>query len=384
MRANTLISLGIAVVLALMAVFGVRTWLNSQRAELMASAQTQLAKSPKHFVVVAKSNLRFGERLTVEKLELLEWANDRIPDGAFTEIEPLVGASDEEARYVLSSITSGEMILPSKITSPGQRAKLSTAISPGMKAVSIRVNDVLGVAGFVLPGDRVDVMLTRENRNNNEEPYVDVLLQGVRVVAIDQIADDRKDQPSVVRTVTFEVTTEEAQKLMLGSTIGTLSLALRNIVSTGFEAAERVTMTDLDSADSAGREEAQAAAREAAMKASEEARLAAEQREREQLERLNALEATIKSIGTEVVEKLDSVQQGQEKSSTAADVASEAVAPEPIVIEKEVIVEKIVEVAPPPPEFVNVGVVRGGQRAEYRVNSTVVATPAGEAVTPTE
>ncbi|MFC6639822.1 Flp pilus assembly protein CpaB [Sulfitobacter sediminilitoris] len=75
------------------------------------------------------------------------------------------------------------------------------------------MNDVLGVAGFVLPGDRVDVLLTRDE-------FVDVLLQGLKVLAIDQIADELKDNPSVVRTVTFEVNTEEAQKLVLGEMLG--------------------------------------------------------------------------------------------------------------------------------------------------------------------
>ena len=84
-----------------------------------------------------------------------------------------------------------------------------------MKAVSIRVNDVLGVAGFVLPGDRVDIMLTRSDKAVGT--YTDVLLQGVKVLAIDQTADDRADKPSVARTVTFEVSTQEAQKLTLAA-----------------------------------------------------------------------------------------------------------------------------------------------------------------------
>ncbi|MGO7388837.1 Flp pilus assembly protein CpaB, partial [Rhizobium ruizarguesonis] len=91
----------------------------------------------------------------------------------------------------------------------------------------------LGVAGFVRPSDRVDVLLTRVVREpaGNDQTFVDVLLQGVKVLAVDQTADERKDEPSVVKTVTFEVTTDEAQRLTLGSSIGTLSLALRNIAS---------------------------------------------------------------------------------------------------------------------------------------------------------
>jgi pilus assembly protein CpaB len=116
-----------------------------------------------------------------------------------------------------------------------------------MKAVSIRVNDVLGVAGFVRPSDRVDVLLTRVVRGpaGNDQSLVDVLLQGVKVLAVDQTADERKDEPSVVKTVTFEVTTDEAQRLTLGSSIGTLSLALRNIASSSIEQTRQITVADL-------------------------------------------------------------------------------------------------------------------------------------------
>jgi pilus assembly protein CpaB len=92
------------------------------------------------------------------------------------------------------------------------------------------------------------VLLTRvvQNReNNSEQTYVDVLLQGVKVLAVDQTADERKDEPSVVKTVTFEVTTEEAQRLTLGANIGTLSLTLRNVASASAEETRPITVADL-------------------------------------------------------------------------------------------------------------------------------------------
>ena len=94
-------------------------------------------------------------------------------------------------------------MLSSKITGPGQRATLSAMLSDGMKAVTIRVNDVEGVAGFVLPGERVDVVLTRTGEKNNA--VNDVVLQNVRVLAVDQLADQRADKPAVVQAVTLEV-----------------------------------------------------------------------------------------------------------------------------------------------------------------------------------
>lgn len=244
MRSSTLLSLLVAVILGIAAVFGARNWLADQRAEMAATAGSG-PNSPRNTIVVAKQAMRFGDRVTPDALEVIPWASATLPSGAFQTVEAVGNNSEEEARFVLSAIEKGEPLLASRITDPGQRAKLSTAIKPGMKALSIRVNDVAGVAGFVLPGDRVDILLTRTENNKADEAYTDVLLQGVRVLAIDQIADDRKDQPSVVRTVTFEVTTEEAQKLTLGSTIGTLSLALRNVVSSDTEENQRVTVIEL-------------------------------------------------------------------------------------------------------------------------------------------
>ena len=352
MRASTFLSIAIALVLAVAAVFGVQSYLDTQRQQLEAASRVERGE-PQNMIVVARNPMRFGERVTAEKLELIPWASDTLPTGAYTAISDLEGATDETARYVLSSIEKGEPVLSAKVTNPGQRAKLSTAISPGMKAVSIRVDDVLGVAGFVLPGDRVDILLTRTPGNDRSEAFVDVLLQGVRVVAIDQTADDTRDQPSVVRTVTFEVTTEEAQKLTLGATVGTLSLALRNVVAAEAEQPARMTLSELNIPSTAA---TLAAAQEQASE---------EERQSEQTLRLAALEEMIRNMGTDVTGRLASV----EENLTAARTA------EPQVVEKEVIVERVIEVAPAVPSFVTIGVARNGQRQEYTVETNL---PAGE------
>lgn len=348
MRASTFLSIAIAIFLAVAAVFGVQTYIDNQRQQIEQAARVERGE-PQNSIVVARNAMRFGERITAEKLQLIPWASDTLPDGAFTSIADLEGATDETARFVLSSIERGEPVLSAKITNPGQRAKLSTAISPGMKAVSIRVNDVLGVAGFVLPGDRVDILLTRSEGGRGGEAFVDVLLQGVRVVAIDQTADDTRDQPSVVRTVTFEVTTEEAQKLTLGATVGTLSLALRNVVSDDSEVPERMTLNELDDSATAAALAAERAAAEEAQRRIEQERLDA------QTARLAALEEMIRSMGSDVTGKLAEVEQNLAAARAA----------EPQVVEKEV----IVEVPPAAPSFVTIGVARNGQRQEYRVES---------------
>ena len=95
-----------------------------------------------------------------------------------------------------------------------------------MKAVTVRVNDINGVAGFVLPGERVDVLLVRNLERS--EAYADVLLQNVKVLAVDQLADESADKPALVKAVTVEVGTADAQKLTLAGTVGTLALTLRS------------------------------------------------------------------------------------------------------------------------------------------------------------
>src|SRR5262249_24959562 len=113
----------------------------------------------------------------------------------------------------------------------------------GNKAMTIRVNDVDGVAGFVLPGDRVDVMLSRQIDKGNA--VNDVVLKNAKVLAIDQLADERTDKPSVAKAVTLEVDIAGAQKLALASQIGTLALALRKAGDSEPTASRLITISDL-------------------------------------------------------------------------------------------------------------------------------------------
>jgi pilus assembly protein CpaB len=121
-------------------------------------------------------------------------------------------------------------------------------LTPGKKAVTVRVSDIEGVAGFVLPGDRVDIMLTRSlggERGSPSNSISDVVLQNVRVLAIDQIADDRMDKPAVVKAVTLEVEIAEGQKVSLAASLGTLTLALRQAGDTLDQPSRQITAEDL-------------------------------------------------------------------------------------------------------------------------------------------
>jgi pilus assembly protein CpaB len=239
-RTSTLIMIGFAVLFGLLAVFLAQTWLNGQaEARLRSIDALRKAPPPARTIVVASRALRFGDELGGVSLREQPWPEDALPAGAFSKIADLTGSK----RVVLMPIDANEAVLASKITGPGQRATLSAVLAEGMKAVTVRVNDVEGVAGFVLPGDRVDVLLTRQGEKN--VTVNDVVIQNVRVLAIDQVADQRTEKPSVVKAVTLEVGETDGQKIALAQTAGTLSLLLRKAGELVDDSTRRVTSADL-------------------------------------------------------------------------------------------------------------------------------------------
>lgn len=239
MRSKTLIMIGIAIVFGLAGVLVAQKWLDRQSNRLR-EAQVAPKQVKTTTIVVVASPLRFGTELSPQHLREVPWPEGAIPKGSFASVKDIL---DGTKRAALMAMEENEPVLKSKITGPGQRASLAALIDPGMKALTVRVNDVNGVAGFVLPGERVDILLTRSL--DNEESWADVLLQNVKVLAADQSADERSEKPSVVKAVTLEVSTAQAQKLTLASTVGSLSLALRAAGVVDVEATRRVKLTDL-------------------------------------------------------------------------------------------------------------------------------------------
>jgi pilus assembly protein CpaB len=239
-RASTIVMIAFAAVFGLLAVFVAQTWLNHQSELRMKNLEAQKRPLATRTIVVANRALRFGQELTSATMREAEWPENAVPAGAFSKIAEL---TREGKRVVLAPIDANEPVLGSKITGPGQRATLSAVLGEGMKAVTIRVNDVEGVAGFVLPGDRVDVVLTRQLEKNAASN--DIVLQNARVLAVDQLADERAEKPSVVKAVTMEVDTVGAQKLTLAASVGNLSLMLRKAGEANAEYTRRITVTDL-------------------------------------------------------------------------------------------------------------------------------------------
>jgi len=246
-RASTFIMIGFAVVFGLLAVFIAQVWLNNQATRQAQSQETNTKPVATQTIVVAKQPLRFGTQLDAGMLEEMPWPSAAVPNGAFTKIDDVLKGGN---RVVLAAIEANEPILSLKITGAGQRATLSALVKPGMKAVTVRVNDVEGVGGFVLPGDRVDVVLTRQIDKGSAT--TEVVLQNTRVLAVDQIADDRAAKAAVAKSITLEVSTVEAQKVWLASSVGNLSLLLRKAGETTEEKTRKISLKDLGVGDAIG------------------------------------------------------------------------------------------------------------------------------------
>jgi pilus assembly protein CpaB len=243
MRARSLLTLLIGLSLAGAAVYYVDRQLALRDHAQVAAPAAPAIKLAR--VVVAGKELARGDVLRKDVLREIDWPASSVPEGAFASIQQILGDGSQERR-ARRSMVAGEPVLAAKVSGFGGRDTLGETLHLGMRAVSIRVNDVSGVAGFLLPGDRVDVLLTRQLDNGGKKDLAtDVILQNVVVLAIDQLADEQHDKPKVARTATVEVSPEDAQKLALAMQVGTLSLALRNVVATDAVATDRVRVSDL-------------------------------------------------------------------------------------------------------------------------------------------
>jgi len=234
-RTNNLFVLCLAIVMGGVAAFLARSWLQSH-------ARASLGDESIGTIVVAAQPLGFGTTLTAESVAEIAWAARSLPEGAFASKEELFKYG---TRAVLSALDRNEPVLKTKITGPGQRGSLSVILEEGKRAVTVRVDDVRGVAGFILAGDFVDVVLISEDPAFQREGYSDILLHHVKVLAIDQLVTERPEQPTVPKAVTLEVTPEQAQKILLASNVGKLSLILRQPADAKADGEKRITERDL-------------------------------------------------------------------------------------------------------------------------------------------
>lgn len=179
-------------------------------------------------IAVAVADINLGQRLTADMVKLVEWPAESVPKGAFTDPQKLAG------RVLKSAVLMGEPVSEAKLAPTGTLGGLSAVIAEGKRAITVRVNDVIGVAGFALPGNYVDIIVSTQKdpppnaSGAREENISKIVLERILVLAVAQEVNRDETKPKVVNAVTLEVTPEQAEALDLARSVGTLSLVLRN------------------------------------------------------------------------------------------------------------------------------------------------------------
>lgn len=243
MPIRTIATLAVAVLLGLVAVFLAQSWLGRQRQSDLQTA-AMVGTVP---VVVAAQPIARGVALQPTLVKVVRYPQSSVPPGAMTSVAQ---ATEGGTRLVLRPLAPNEPILPDKVTAPGGKVNLSAAMTPGMRGVTFRSNDVAGVAGFVLPGDRVDVLLTRDvtrggTQGGAPDVVTQVLADNVKVLGVDQVSDETSDKPVVAKAITLEMTPEQAQAISLAQAVGNVSLALRQVADEAPVARRVTTVADL-------------------------------------------------------------------------------------------------------------------------------------------
>lgn len=240
MNIRTIATFAVAIVLGLVAVLILNNYMGAARKTDQA-AGAGAGGTP---VVVAAAPIARGATLQPQLLKVVTYPQGSIPAGAFGAVGQLVGAQGAE-RVALRDMTPDEPILPAAVSGPGGRQTLSSVIGPGLQAVAIRSNDVAGVGGFVLPGDRVDVLLTRAvSHGDDQNSVTQIIAENVRVMGIDQSDNEQADKPAVGHAITIEVTPAQAQAVALGQTVGTVSLSLRHVADDQAQAKRATTVAE--------------------------------------------------------------------------------------------------------------------------------------------
>lgn len=210
--------MGIALLLAVAAVLVAARWING-RASLATSK-----------VAVASQDIELGSRIAPGAVKMVDWPASAIPPGAFVDQKLL------ETRVARTTIEAGEPVMESKLAPPGTQGGLSAVVAQGKRAMTVRVNDVVGVAGFAMPGNFVDILVNtqgekRRGADPDRDPSISkIVLERILVLAIAQEASRGDSLAKVVNAVTLELTPEQTETLDLARSVGTLSLVLRNQV----------------------------------------------------------------------------------------------------------------------------------------------------------
>lgn len=251
MQPRAIILIVAALVMVGGTVFFARSWLNSERQAIEASRKKPEEAKPKNFVLVAKVNLPAGTFLKKNHMTWQAWPSDSLHKSYIQRR----GFSERSMFGVVvrKHIAAGQPITGGSIVKPGQRGFMAAVLNPGMRAVSLSTSAVSSVAGFVFPGDRVDVLLTHRVGGRRGRLVTETMMTKVRVLAIDQNVTDGNQKARVGKTVTVEVTPRQAEVMAVAANLGKLSLSLRSLKQVDEDGKERIlasgVVLDLDSLD---------------------------------------------------------------------------------------------------------------------------------------
>ncbi len=193
-------------------------------------------------VVAAAEEIPFGSPIEGHKLTAIDWPADSVPAGVFTSFEDVLPAAGVDPRRAKRALAQGEILLASKVSDFGEKVTIVQTLGENNRAMAINVDAQTGVGGFVTPGDFVDIVLTQ---GKNESLRAVTILQNIRVIGVDQTADEDVDQPGIARTVTVEVTPDQGQRLALAQKAGQLSLSLRSLQIQEDKPLEAIRLSDI-------------------------------------------------------------------------------------------------------------------------------------------
>ena len=231
MAPRTIILIFAALLTAGGTIYFAQSWISSQRAELEAMKKKPVKEEAETQVLVAKKNLPAGLFVKPEDVEWRSWPKDGVAPTYF--LKGKVEATALIGSVVRRGITAGEPMSQGKLAKPGDQGFLAAVLQPGMRAVTVPINTSSGVAGFVFPGDRVDLLLTSElsGGGRGKRYATETVLTKVRVLAMDQRVNDVENTPKVSKTITFEVTPKQAEMIAVADRVGRLSLSLRSLAA---------------------------------------------------------------------------------------------------------------------------------------------------------
>lgn len=222
---------GLAIITCLATIYTAETWLSSQRQAV--AAQTAPEK-PMSYVLVATKVLPTGAFVRAEDLRWQAWPAEAANDSYLYKDKAANALPEETGAVVRQRISAGEPVTPGMLMKPGDRGFLAAVLAPGMRAVSVPVTATSDVAGLVFPGDRVDLILSHQVKDELDpsgppKTTSETVLTDIRVLAIDQTVTDQDNKPVLAKTVTFEVTPKQVEIIGVASNLGNLSLSLRSL-----------------------------------------------------------------------------------------------------------------------------------------------------------